>query len=134
MATSTGEVLGLDHIVLVCADVETTLAWYQRHFGLAGVRVDEWRAGDAPFPSVRVDAGTIIDLVPKAPGGEPDARGHLDHLCFVVTDDALARLKASPELTVSSEGRRYGAQGDGWSIYVSDPDGLVVEARTYPAR
>jgi catechol 2,3-dioxygenase-like lactoylglutathione lyase family enzyme len=127
-------VLGLDHIVLVCGDVETTLAWYQQHFGLADVRVDDWRAGAAPFPSLRVDDTTIIDLVPLAHDElERVARGHLDHLCFVVTDEAFAELKADPALVVVEEGQRYGAQGDGWSIYVHDPDGLTVEARTYPA-
>ena len=37
--------LALDHLVLVVADVERTLAWYGRHAGLTGVRVDEWREG-----------------------------------------------------------------------------------------
>jgi len=133
MTTST-RVLELDHFVLVCRDVETTLAWYQHHFGLADVRVDEWRAGRAPFPSMRVDAGTIIDLVPQAPAGlDGTGRGHLDHICFVVTHDAFDELKADPALTVLDEGERYGARGNGWSIYVHDPDGLTVEARTYPS-
>ena len=126
-------VVALDHFVLVCQDVETTLAWYQRHFGLDGVRIDEWRAGTAPFPSVRVDAATIIDLVPPAPAGlEGSGRGHLDHICFVVTDDTFAALKSDPDITVLEEGERYGARGNGWSIYIHDPDGLTVEARTYP--
>ena len=124
-------VLGLDHLVLVCRDVETTLAWYQRNFGLGDVRIDDWRAGGAPFPSLRVDAGTIIDLVPQAPAGmEPEARGHLDHICFVVSEDDRARLAA--ELEVVDAGPRFGARGMGESIYVRDPDGLLVEFRSYP--
>jgi len=133
MTDSPRRVLALDHFVLVCADVETTLAWYQRHFGLDGVRIDEWRAGQTFFPSLRVDAGTIIDFIPQAPTGlEATGRGHLDHICFVVSDDALAALKADPDITVMDEGERYGARGNGWSIYMQDPDGLTVEARTYP--
>ena len=58
------DVQGFDHLVLRCIDVETTLAWYVDRLGMPPVRVDEWRAGVAPFPSVRVDEGTIIDLVP----------------------------------------------------------------------
>jgi len=131
--TTGPRVVALDHLVLVCRDVETTLAWYQRHFALGDVRIDEWRAGSAPFPSLRVDGATIIDLVPQAtPGTEPDGRGHLDHICFVVTDEALAALKADPAITVLDEGERFGARGAGWSIYLHDPDGLTVEARTYP--
>jgi catechol 2,3-dioxygenase-like lactoylglutathione lyase family enzyme len=120
--------LGLDHLVLVVADVERTLDWYGRHAGLAPVRVDEWRAGGAPFPSLRVDEATIIDLVP---GLEPGQRGHLDHLCFVVSRSDLDGLAADPDLEVAERGPRFGARGTGESIYVRDPDGLTVEFRTY---
>ncbi|HEX6417197.1 MAG TPA: VOC family protein [Acidimicrobiales bacterium] len=120
--------LALDHIVLVVGDVERSLAWYGRHAGLDGVRVDEWRAGDAPFPSLRVDEGTIIDLVP---GLEPGHRGHLDHLCFVVGPADLDALAADPDLDVVDRGPRFGARGTGESIYLRDPDGLTVEFRTY---
>lgn len=123
--------LGLDHLVLVVADVERTLDWYGRHAGLAPVRVDEWRAGDAPFPSLRVDEGTIIDLVPGLEAGQ---RGHLDHLCFVVSRSGLEALAADPDLEVGERGPRFGARGTGESIYVRDPDGLTVEFRTYDGR
>lgn len=120
--------LGLDHIVLHCHDVAVTLDWYRRHFGLGDVRVDEWRAGTAPFPSLRVDAATIIDFL----AAEPDGTGHLQHVCFVVNEARMAELRAAPDLTIVDEGDRYGARGMGRSIYVVDPDGLTVEARTYP--
>lgn len=120
--------LALDHLVLVVADVERSLAWYGEHAGLAGVRVDEWRAGHAPFPSLRIDDATIIDLVP---GLERGHRGHLDHLCFVVSRSDLAALAADPDLEVVDSGPRFGARGEGESIYVLDPDGLTVEFRTY---
>lgn len=118
----------LDHLVLVVADPEITLAWYARVAGLAGVRVDEWRRGEAPFPSMRVSEGTIIDLVP---GLEPGHRGHLDHLCFVVGPADLDALAADPDLDVVDRGPRFGARGTGESIYLRDPDGLTVEFRTY---
>lgn len=121
--------LALDHLVLVVTDVERALAWYGRHAGLTGVRVDEWRAGDAPFPSLRVDEATIIDLVPGL--DEPQRRGHLDHVCFVVSPRDLERLASDPDLEVVDSGRRFGARGDGDSIYVRDPDDLLVEFRTY---
>lgn len=122
-------VTALDHIVLVVADVETTLAWYQRHAGLAGVRVEEWRRGEVLFPSLRVSADTIIDVLP----GHDGHRGHLDHICFVVSADDLAVLRTDPDLVVIDEGTRFGARGDAQSIYVRDPDGMTVEFRAYPA-
>jgi catechol 2,3-dioxygenase-like lactoylglutathione lyase family enzyme len=119
----------LDHLVLVVADVERTLAWYGRHAGLAGVRVDEWRAGQAPFPSLRVDEATIIDLVPGL--DRPEQRGHLDHICFVVDRVGLEELAQDTELEVVDSGPRFGARGQGESIYVRDPDDLLVEFRSY---
>jgi catechol 2,3-dioxygenase-like lactoylglutathione lyase family enzyme len=126
------DVLGFDHLVLRCRDVEVTLAWYQHHLGLAGVRVDEWRAGEVPFPSVRIDAATIIDLV----GGlQADAvvkpANRLDHICLVVGSEDLAAVRAAGELMIVEEGQRFGAQGVASSIYVKDPDGLTVELRAY---
>lgn len=122
--------LALDHIVLIVDDVERTLAWYQRHAGLGGVRVAEWRRGDAPFPSLRVDEQTIIDLVPRTQA-DLAARGHLDHVCFVVSIADLTALTEDPELEIVEQGERFGARGNGQSIYVRDPDGLTVEFRSY---
>jgi len=119
----------LDHIVLVVADVERSLAWYTRHAGLASVNVGEWRDGKAPFPSLRVTDDTIIDFIP---GDAATARGHLDHVCFVVSPDDLDEIKNEGELTIVDQGPRSGARGIGESVYVRDPDDLLVEFRTYP--
>ena len=118
----------LDHLVLVVADVERSLAWYQEHLGLEAVRLDEWRAGAVPFPSVRVTADTIIDLI----AGEVADGGHLDHVCFVVSRTELDALRSEPGIEVESEGDRFGARGVASSIYIRDPDGLLVEVRAYP--
>ena len=120
-------VSAFDHVVLRCVDVEATLAWYHDLLGLVPVRVDEWRAGEVPFPSVRVSDHTIIDLVPG-----PIEDGRLDHLCLVVEPADLAALAASGEFdVVEGPVRRFGARGEGTSLYVRDPDGLVVELRHY---
>jgi catechol 2,3-dioxygenase-like lactoylglutathione lyase family enzyme len=130
MSRSIVDVIGFDHIVLRCADVERSLAWYTGALGMAEVRVDEWRAGTAPFPSVRADATTIIDLIPAR--AEVTER-NLDHLCLVVADGVVDAVAAASDLftVVDGPGHRYGAQGDGWSVYVLDPDGNVVELRSY---
>ncbi len=117
----------LDHIVLRCADVERTLGWYIDVLGLAPVRLDEWRQGEAPFPSVRINDGTIIDLV----AGEP-IDGRLDHVCVVIEPTDLAAVAASGTFDVlDGPDTRYGARGNGTSLYVRDPDGTVVELRHY---
>lgn len=123
-------VLGLDHLVLRCADVEASLAWYTEVLGLAPERVDEWRAGTAPFPSVRVDSTTIIDLF----GAEPTG-ANVDHLCFVLEPADLDALAGSGRFDVIGDGPvggLFGAQGLATSLYVRDPDGNTVELRCYP--
>jgi catechol 2,3-dioxygenase-like lactoylglutathione lyase family enzyme len=95
------------------------------------VRVDDWRAGVAPFPSVRVDDGTIIDLVP-ATDLDGD-RGHVDHICLVVGEGDVDAVATDPAFNVvDGPGPRFGARGVATSVYVTDPDGLTVEFRTYP--
>ena len=49
------KVTGFDHIVLRCADVEASLAFYCDELGLEPERVEEWRRGEVLFPSVRID-------------------------------------------------------------------------------
>jgi catechol 2,3-dioxygenase-like lactoylglutathione lyase family enzyme len=121
-------VIGVDHIVLNVADVERSLAFYRDLLGLAAVRVEEWRRAEAPFPSVRVTETMIIDLVQAAPTG-----ANLDHFCLVVEPTDLDALAATGRFdVVSGPGTRFGAQGDGLSLYVRDPDGNTVELRYYP--
>ena len=120
-------VTGFDHLVLVVDDVERSLQWYGE-LGLEPVRVDEWRAGQAPFPSLRVDAGTIIDFIPRGGQVVPDQSGvgrprNVDHICLVVEPTDLSDLGEPVP--------RFGAQGDGTAVYIHDPDGNTVELRYY---
>jgi catechol 2,3-dioxygenase-like lactoylglutathione lyase family enzyme len=117
----------LDHLVLDVADVDRSLAWYTDVVGLEPMRVDEWRRGEILFPSVRVNADTIIDLLPVDPSGE-----NINHFCLVVEPTDFDALAASGEVdVVDGPGVRYGARGDGTSLYVRDPDGNTVELRYY---
>jgi len=119
----------VDHLVLVVADVERSVAWYRDVLGLEALRYDEWKAGRVFFPSVRVDEGTIIDIVP---GERGEGRGGLDHFCLVIDETDLEALRDSGRFdVVEGPVTRWGARGDGLSLYVRDPDGTVVELRHY---
>ena len=76
----------LDHIVLNVADVERSLRFYEGVLGLSAERVDAWRKGQIGFPSVRINAATLIDLV-QSPPDHSDTHPNLAHFCLV-TDDA----------------------------------------------
>ena len=120
-------VSALDHIVLNVADVERSLNWYIGLVGLEGCRVEEWRNKQAFFPSVRVDSHTIIDLIAAQRTGS-----NMDHLCLVVDRADVDAIVADDRFTVvDGPGTRFGARGDGWSVYVHDPDGNTVEFRSY---
>jgi len=124
-------VTAMDHIVLVCRDIDTTLSWYVDVLGLAPVRVDEWRRGQVLFPSVRVNADTIIDLL-RAGSDEAPSHCRLDHLCLVIEPVDLHELAASGRFdVVDGPDTRFGARGNGTSLYVRDPEGAVVELRHY---
>ena len=119
-------VTALDHIVLDVADVRRSLDFYVGTLGLEPMQVEEWEAGRAFFPSVRIDAGTIIDLLEGERSGE-----NLNHFCLVVDDD-VEQLAASGDLDIiDGPGERSGARGQGISVYLKDPDGNVVELKNY---
>lgn len=121
-------VKAFDHLVLNVGDVERALRFYVGRLGLEPVRVAEWRAGESPFPSVRITPETIIDLV-----GRPRGESNVDHICLTVEPldwDDFIRSETFSVLEGPVE--RYGARGTATSVYVQDPDGNTVELRWYP--
>jgi len=121
------QVTGIDHIVLDCADVERSVAWYRGRLGLEPERLEAWRAKEAAFVSLRIDDRTIIDLIEQAPSGE-----NMNHVALVVAGVDLDELAATGEWEIEmGPADLFGAQGTGRGLYVRDPDGHLVELRTY---
>lgn len=127
----------MDQIVLNVADDETMISFYSEVLQLSTERLEEYRAGRVPFPSVRVNADTIIDLFPKRlwqasfPRGE--GRENLNHFCIALVKaewDALrSRLESNAVAIEEGPVPRWGSHGTGTSIYFRDPEGNRVEAR-----
>ena len=88
----------MDHIVLRVKDVEVSLDFYTRLLGLIPERVEQWRAAEVRFPSVRLNDDTIIDLFAhdQAPIGREGARNQ-DHFCMVIEPTDMGTLKAQFE-------------------------------------
>jgi catechol 2,3-dioxygenase-like lactoylglutathione lyase family enzyme len=118
-------VIGLDHVVFNCADIERSLRWYHDKLGLDAERVDEWRRGEVLFPSVRVDPTTVIDLFPALRDGT-----NVNHVCLVVDPVNLDELATEFPGARRADGL-FGAQGFASSVYVEDPDGNTIELRYY---
>jgi glyoxylase I family protein len=127
----------LDHLVLRVTDLDRMLRFYCDALGCAIERRQD------AIGLVQLRAGrSLLDLVPvsgklgSAGGAAPGAEGrNVDHFCFRVEpfDEAAIRthLKAHGVVAGPVESR-YGAEGVGPSIYVTDPEGNVVELKGPP--
>jgi catechol 2,3-dioxygenase-like lactoylglutathione lyase family enzyme len=123
------QVTEIDHVVFNVRDAEVSVAWWRDALGLEPVRLEEWRRGEVPFVSVRISPGTILDLFVTERTGE-----NVDHIAIQVAGADLDQLAASGTFdVVRGPMDVFGARGQGRGLYVRDPDGNVIELRTYPA-
>ena len=130
-------VLGLDHVVLRVRDLEAALRFYRDALACPVER----RIDALGLVQLRAGAA-LIDLVPvdsplgKAGGGAPAADGrNVDHVCLRIDafdPNALAAHLRAHGIEPGDVGTRYGAEGNGPSMYVRDPDGNVVELKGPP--
>ena len=125
---------GFDHIVLRIVDKDKMVAFYR---DVLGCPVD-WDRPELGLTHVR--AGTsLIDLVTvdgklgKMGGAAPGVEGrNLDHFALSVRpfdETAIRAHLAAHGVAIVEEGERYGAEGDGTSLYVRDPEGNTVELK-----
>ena len=121
---------GLDHVVLRVGDLNRAISFYQKVLGLQVER-------ELQQPRlVQLRAGaSLIDLVPASvsPHEAPDKAGrNMDHFCVRVLGFDATALKAHLAKNGVDPGdvhERYGAEGYGPSIYITDPDGNTVELK-----
>jgi len=128
----------IDHVVLRVRDKDASLQFY---CDVLGCTLDKVQAAIGLW---QVRAGTsLIDLVPldgllgKIGGAGPEKEGrNVDHFAIQIApfdEDAIRAHLAAHNVTITDAGRRYGAEGDGPSIYILDPDGNAVELKGPPA-
>ena len=130
-------IVGLDHIVLRITDKAAMIAFYSEALGCQV----EWDRPDLGLTHLRAGAA-LIDLVTVdgplgRPGGAaPGAQGHnLEHFCLAVRpfDEAAIRHQlARHGVEIVEAGARFGATGEGPSLYVRDPEGNTVELKGPP--
>ncbi len=131
-------VLGIDHVVLRVRDIERALAFYRDVLGCR----EERRVDDIGLVQLRAGRA-LIDLVDVASplgregGAAPAKEGRdVDHVALRIAVFDEARL--GDHLTAHGVApgevkRRYGAEGDGPSMYIEDPDGNVIELKGPPS-
>jgi len=131
-------VRGLDHIVLRVVDLDVMVAFYGEVLGCPVER----RQDEIGLVQLRAGAA-MIDLVPvdgklgRAGGAAPGPEGrNLDHLCLRVEpfdEAAIRRHLDAHGVAAGPVESRYGAEGEGPSIYLSDPEGNTVELKGPPS-
>jgi len=127
----------IDHLVLRVIDLDKMLSFY---CGALGCAIE--RRQDA-IGLVQLRAGrSLIDLVPvdgklgRAGGAAPGPEGrNLDHFCLRIEPFDESAIRSHLQGHGVSAGKvesRYGAEGDGPSMYLTDPEGNVVELKGPP--
>ena len=127
----------IDHLVLRVRDLDAMLGFY---VGVLGCSIE--RRQDA-IGLVQLRAGrSLLDLVPvdgplgRAGGAAPGREGrNLDHFCFRVEpfdEPAIRERLHEAGVAAGDTVMRYGAEGEGPSIYIDDPEGNTVELKGPP--
>jgi catechol 2,3-dioxygenase-like lactoylglutathione lyase family enzyme len=126
----------IDHVVLRVTDLDRVARFY---IDVLGAR---WEKKQETVGLYQLRVGTsLIDLVPidgklgRAGGAAPGAEGrNVDHVCYrVLPWDGAAILAELETHGIGGEiVSRYGAEGEGPSIYLTDPEGNMLELKGPP--
>ena len=127
----------LDHLVLRVVDAQAMVDFYCNVLGCAVVR----RRDELGLVQLRAGRA-MLDLVPvdgplgRAGGAPPGREGrNVDHFCFRVEpfdESAIRSRLAEAGIEAGETVPRFGAEGEGPSIYVYDPEGNIVELKGPP--
>ena len=126
---------GLDHVVIRANELEPMLKWYL-DLGCRLVKVNE----AAGIFHLHCGGSTLIDLIPVSGvcgqmGGEApqsEGRHNMDHICLKVEPFDEGKIRAHLKEKGIEGGpclNRFGADGQGPSIYLKDPEGNGVELK-----
>lgn len=129
----------IDHLVLRVVNPDAMTDFYCDVLGCAIERRQD------EIGLIQLRAGrSLVDLVPvdgklgKAGGAAPGGEGrNLDHVCFRVEpfdENSIRTHLEAHGVAVGDVASRYGAEGEGPSIYIQDPEGNTVELKGPPAK
>ena len=116
----------LNHVSINVSDVDKTVDFYQKHFGMRVIS----REGTATNP-IAGGAGVVVNLAP-GPGPEfigiyrvANEKPSINHFCLGVQNfDAERVLKTLTDQGVTA---RMRTRGESKEIFAADPDGISVQ-------
>jgi glyoxylase I family protein len=125
---------GIDHVVIRVRDVTVMKRFYCDVLGCALERANtdrglyQLRAGSA-----LIDLVDVFARIGEAGGGPPGPDSHnMDHLCLFIEPFSEAGIRAhlaAHDVEIREFADRYGAKGNGPSVYIRDPEGNKVELK-----
>jgi len=127
----------IDHVVLRASDMARMQAFYCDVLGCTVAKVQE-RIGLVQLRAGRsmIDLIDVNGVIGQAGGAPPGREGrNMDHLCLRVEPfdgEAIVGFLKENGVEAGEIVSRFGAEGDGPSIYISDPEGNVVELKGAP--
>lgn len=129
------KIRAIDHIVLRTENPRALVDFYQN---VLSCTVERELPAEVGLIQLRAGA-SLIDIVAldselgRVGGGPPDPQArNLDHFCLQIEnmdEEGLCAWLESHEISAGKFERRYGAEGFGNSIYITDPDGNTVELK-----
>ncbi len=128
----------IDHIVLRVVDLDAVLTFYCDVLGCSiERRQDEIGLVQLRAGRSLIDLVTIDGKLGREGGAAPGREGrNVDHFCFRVEpfDEAdIRRRLAEHGVEAGTVESRYGAEGEGPSMYLVDPEGNTIELKGPPA-
>jgi len=127
----------IDHLVLRVVDLERMIEFYVAALGCSIER----RRDEIGLVQLRAGR-SMVDLVPvdgklgREGGAAPGLEGrNVDHFCFRVDpfdETAIRKHLGSVGVRAGEVASRYGAEGEGPSLYISDPEGNTIELKGPP--
>jgi len=128
----------IDHVVLRVVDLDKMLWFYCNVLGCE-IEREQKELGLTQLRAGRslIDLVTVDGRLGREGGAAPGRTGrNMDHLCVRVEPFDATRIRAHLEQQGVKAGEvamRYGAEGEGPSVYVEDPEGNIVELKGSPS-
>ena len=116
---------GLDHVAIPVSDVERSILWYRKMFGLERRFEKEWGTN----PAFLCAGGTCIALLANGIGLPETSPPTVRHFCFRTDEEGFVR--ALDELRKSGTHYSLDDHEVSRSLYFQDPDGHWIEVTVY---
>jgi catechol 2,3-dioxygenase-like lactoylglutathione lyase family enzyme len=123
---------GVDHLALICADLDATIRFYVDVLGMRLTRIVENR-DDPTSTHIFFDMGggnqlAFFDFPAKGPAPTVRGVGSMHHIALKARPDQFRAIVAG----LDQRGISYSLHGspETGSVYVRDPDNILVEITT----